>query len=342
MAEKTTVAAMSAKVFEDLEARAQKLAATAHVGVAVTSQRVDNSHWESRLRGFHQRAIAIQDMLLLFVQRAQDAAEALAAALTCSISQNIIHRPMFAPDGQVYEETMIRQWLRKNPTSPLTHEIMRSSELMRVRVVEQALEALWLLRGQERPPVEDQVLEYDEVETEALQGNSSQEPALLVAVRARDEARALELLQHPEVEEQLNEQVCEDGPEEGAIILHYALLNRLPSVAIAIAKHPAFELARATMGRREQVTPLHIAACLGFLDVCKVLLQEHGVGLLTDKVQRSAILDLAGGDELHLRREDHPIKLAELHGHSELVNLMKDALKDFIDGWAEEPSVSAD
>lgn len=337
--EKNHIAATCARVIAEVEAQCKKLATTAQLGVAVNSQKVDSSNWASRLHDFRQHTFAVQDMLLSAFQRSHDAAEALATALTCPISQDIIHRPLFAPDGQVYEEKMIRKWLHKSSTSPLTHQTMRPCELMRVRVVEQAVEVLWLLRGHERPAVEDKVLGPDELGTDALQEDSSQEPGLLEAVLARDEARALELLQCPELEEQLNEQVREEGPQEGATILHYALLNRMPLVAVAIAQHPAFDMPRAKMGSREHVTALHIAASLGFLDVCKVLLEEYGGSLLADKIKHSAILDLNDGDELYLQRNEHPLNLAKLHGHSDIFKVMKDALDAFLDEWEEERSV---
>lgn len=246
--------------------------------------------------------------------------EELTSVLTCSLSRGLFIKPVFAPDGHVYEQNWICRWLRQNPTSPMTHENMRPSQVFRERVVEQASEALWQWCGEARPVEEEAVL------LDAC--GPDEEPPLFKAIVARDEGGALELLQGGGVAG-LNDVFS----DEGATLLHHALLNKLPAVAGAIVVHPAFEKHLAKMGRREGITAVHIAIALGFTSVCQALLQVCGVRLLADKVIRTAVLDLPGvgePEELHLFRGDDVLGIAERHNHAEIYKVFRDAVSHYL------------
>lgn len=71
--------------------------------------------WACQAHSFRQRMMLIGGLLLAALQRSQKAKEDLVGILTCSVSKDIFSRPVFAPDGQVYEGISIRRWLRTNP-----------------------------------------------------------------------------------------------------------------------------------------------------------------------------------------------------------------------------------
>ena len=47
----------------------------------------------------------------------------------CPITQEPIKDPVFAPDFHTYERSALEQWLRTNPTSPMTRQPMRIEDL---------------------------------------------------------------------------------------------------------------------------------------------------------------------------------------------------------------------
>ena len=47
----------------------------------------------------------------------------------CPITQEPIKDPVFAPDFHTYERSALEQWLRTNPTSPMTRQPMRLEDL---------------------------------------------------------------------------------------------------------------------------------------------------------------------------------------------------------------------
>ena len=47
----------------------------------------------------------------------------------CPITQEPIKDPVFAPDYHLYERSALEQWLRTNPTSPMTRQPMRLEDL---------------------------------------------------------------------------------------------------------------------------------------------------------------------------------------------------------------------
>jgi hypothetical protein len=47
----------------------------------------------------------------------------------CPITQEPIKDPVFAPDFYTYERSALEQWLRTNPTSPMTRQPMRIEDL---------------------------------------------------------------------------------------------------------------------------------------------------------------------------------------------------------------------
>ena len=54
----------------------------------------------------------------------------------CPITQEPIKDPVFAPDFYTYERSALEQWLRTNPTSPMTRQPMRLEDLKKKVVQE--------------------------------------------------------------------------------------------------------------------------------------------------------------------------------------------------------------
>ena len=54
----------------------------------------------------------------------------------CPITQEPIKDPVLAPDYHLYERSALEQWLRTNPTSPMTRQPMRLEDLKKKVVQE--------------------------------------------------------------------------------------------------------------------------------------------------------------------------------------------------------------
>lgn len=343
--EKDLVAAAYNSVLQHVEAISGDLLVEAGEPSPSTSPQTSLSpaHWACALGGFRSRFETCATKLRAFVRHSLQAKEVLDRVLRCSVSLRIFRHPMLAPDGHAYEREMILPWLQRNPQSPLTKQPMRPEELLHDRVVQQATEALWLLRGQSPPPEAKEAMQDDCTKSEA-HGNSGKEAAgiaaesvpprsqlrLYDAIEIRDEVLAMELLQMPGEVEGLNDQYGEGK----ATVLHLALLKQLPSVAVAIIQHPDFHGHDCAMGGpRDMVQPFHIAASLGQHDVCEALLQCCGPYLTSFEVHRDVTLTLSpSGDELKLRRHHSPWEMAALNGHSSIVVLIDAATR----AWLED------
>ena len=54
----------------------------------------------------------------------------------CPITQEPIKDPVLAPDFYTYERSALEQWLRTNPTSPMTRQPMRLEDLKKKEIQE--------------------------------------------------------------------------------------------------------------------------------------------------------------------------------------------------------------
>lgn len=319
----------------DVEAAVERLASEAQVSSPSRNEEAGQLHDRQT------RVIDIICALLPFAQRALRAKEVLEGALSCSLTQQTFCEPVLAPDGQVYEKSWIVGWLELKPQSPSAKIPMRPSDLIRDRVAEQAVDALWLLRGEERPT--NQVPEPCPAVRDAQHGAVSEvqpplptretsraQAGLREAITEGDEARALELLRQPQSLDGLNDRIG----EESATLLHIALLNGLPAAALAIAENPCFTGHHALMGGPLQmVTPIHIAAALGLRPVCEALIQRCGGGIAVDSVPRHVTLHLKSGGTLHLKSGDDAMGMASSYGHRELERFLDNAVELFMEAW---------
>lgn len=345
MEEKSTTASACLREWAEIEAALEYLAGEARVLLPpkVEADDVEGSDVAEVCRGhaLGARIRFVTSTLLVFVQNAQKAKKVLAEGLTCPLSHEIFRRPMLAPDGQVYEKAMIVKWLTQKPFSPLSQQLMRPSQLLRDRAVEQAVAAWWLLQG-EVQPIEECEAEEIQIIAEGPEARASSEAesaarsglpgdasvSLHGAITSRDAVVALDLLQQEDGRqlEGLNQR----HGEEGASLLHLALLNEMPSVAVAIVNHRAFSMHRAGL-HPHNVTPLHMAAALGRLDVCEALVRRCGGGVIAGSVRCSTTLSLhPSGRRVELLRGRNAAEIAGLSGHQEIVSMMRAATRAYL------------
>jgi len=96
-------------------------------------------------------------------------AAALAADLTCPLSQEIMTDPVIAADGHTYERAMIAEWLRVNPSSPLTREPLTSTQLIPNHTLKKVIEE-WNLQTSPRSVISSpHLLEGDAIGAEELE-----------------------------------------------------------------------------------------------------------------------------------------------------------------------------
>lgn len=332
--------AMHASFIADMEVATGKMASEAQVPIPpkadpeAESEGLDSAgHFEER----QKRVLSTMGSLQSFAERVTKAKEALEHALCCPMTQQTVCKAVLAPDGQVYEESWILPWLRGQQWSPVTRAPMRSSQLLRDRVAEQAADAMWLLLGDGQPrdkvppecPSTQPSLQSANNEAHHLHSRRP-ERGLLEAIGAGDEASALELLQAPGVPDGLNDRVG----EEGATLLHLAMLNGLPAAALAIAQHPFFDGHDAFMGGiRQMVRPLHIAASLGLEDVCKALVQHCGGHIALYPLPYNVTLSMKSGGELLLRKDHDALVMARRCGHTNIATFLDAAIEQFMASW---------
>lgn len=311
----------------DVEVATKHLAEEVNVAPSDEIQEASSPPQQVQQSLSQEQGKRLTELVSQVVLRTKRARKVLEKVFCCPISLDIVRVPVLAPDGRIYERGHIMEWLRREGTSPVARTPMRPSELLSDRVVEQATAALWMLRGEEPPKDEDEVTQGDWALRQ--QGGSSQAHVhqLLEAIRARDEAAALQILRMVPLGVGLNERFDEDKKN----LLHLALLNGLSSVAVDIVAHPAFTGHQALMlarGRRI-IAPIHIAAAMGLLSVCEALLRRKGGGILVLAVPHDATLLCYDGTPLQFGQDHTPMQLAELQGHAEVAAALRTALVAF-------------
>ena len=88
----------------------------------------------------------------------------LSDLVRCPLSGTMMHDPVHAPDGYLYERSHIVAWLQADPTSPLTGEFMDFQSLVPAKMVHLAIQQMRLdeakratefmpyIQAVERPP----------------------------------------------------------------------------------------------------------------------------------------------------------------------------------------------
>lgn len=82
------------------------------------------------------------------------------AAWRCPITQEVMVDPVIAPDGNTYERVAIEAWLQRSQTSPITRQVMLTSDLIPNRALRDTIEAVLGVRDAPQntaviiPPIE--------------------------------------------------------------------------------------------------------------------------------------------------------------------------------------------
>lgn len=175
---------------------------------------------------------------------------AICEAAECPILHSPCEDPVVASDGQTYERKALEPWLQEQGTSPLTRKWLQpyiypnrfaAAVLQHLRAA-----ALDIFQDYEGDEAESGARPTDAQETAALELGT-----LFEAVDRHDEARALRLLQRPQVPD-LN--VVD---RFGRTVLHSAILQSHFAVALEIVGRQDFPLINARLPSGS--TALHLA-----------------------------------------------------------------------------------
>lgn len=220
---------------------------------------------EARARSAEERAVAAEDALAAAqaeIVVLREECERLRASLSglreeceCPILHGPCEDPVVASDGKTYERQAIEDWLRRHGTSPLT----RAKLLPALFPNHMAAAVLRQLRKS------GMISESDEEEDEERMpvGPGS----LLTAIRAREKAQALKLLRRKKLPG-----LAKVDRESGGTVLHWAIQERLPEVALAILGRSDFKSVNSE--NRLKQTALMLAASSGSLPICEGILQR--------------------------------------------------------------------
>lgn len=216
----------------------------------------------------------------------------------------ISHRPMsdpvLAPDLHTYERQSIEEWHRVKPSSPMTKAPMEITTLRSNRHVKwlvELVDKLWGKASGSGEPAAAKNAPPEYVKEE-----------LPNAISAGNEELALELLARPIDDWFLNCVVRDNG--EKHTLLHLALLRQCPRAARALAARKDFRRACNVTGG---VLPIHLATALGYVDVCKTILQDVGEGILYRCTERKVSLTLESGKTIILPESVCSWELARSH-----------------------------
>lgn len=266
-------------------------------------------------------------------QRMQGAVEALSGMTQCSVSLQPFQRPVLAADGHTYEKSFFKKWIKlnpDNPTSPHTREPLRPLLVFPNRAVLQALDVLRILTGAPSKEVTDDVEDPDSDAEELASPRDDSHAGgtqgligyeLVDAIISRDEALALQLLSQPVDPAVLNGRFGENC----ATLLHMALINMQPAIALALLRKVDFAAAGLLYGAEESISAMHLAAALGEMEVCQVLLDCCGLHEADCMALLPIVVHFHNGEELNVGLGHTPVGMAGRYRHTEVTKLLKDA-----------------
>lgn len=253
---------------------------------------------------------------LLNTEQARNDAEALEVKLalifedlcqicTCPLTMQPMDEPVVAPDLRSYELTAIRKWIEENHTSPFTRLPMCEAMLRVNKTVQEVKDTLckhW-------------------PSTEAISRAAETLPQLvgseLVDVMAdEEESAALELLARPIEDFALNNLYKLEGVNYS--LLQLAIVYHLPRAACAIASRRDFR--RALFSGTTGFTAMHMAALMGYEELCQIILKDEGRCILAKKTFADATMILESGATAFIPAGATPLSIARNAGHQRLAN----------------------
>lgn len=254
-------------------ARAARAAAEAEARAAQAKQQAAEDAVAAATRELLSRQAEMKDELATVQQdkaMKQAECESLRATLhnireagRCPILHGLCQEPTVASDGITYDRKAILAWLRQHGTSPLTrHPLV--PHLYTNRFATEVLEHLT-----EIGMGASEVADGDDAQSSVNPQEDAPAPEpgeLMAAIQHRNEAAAVALLQHPHLPD-LN-----SSDEDGWTLLHWAIWNNLPDVALTIIARGDFTMINAK--HRWGSTALHAAARRGQLHVCNAILDH--------------------------------------------------------------------
>lgn len=241
-----------------------------------------------------ERAVAAEARATAAEDSLRSLLRALVEAGRCPILLEPWRDPVGASDGYTYDRSAIEDWSLRHPTSPMTRELLRLP--LRTSRFAAQVRQLLLQRG----------LDVGGADAPQAEERALASTALVGAIRRGQQARALRFLKRRSLPG-LN-----SLSTDGASVLHFAIHQQLPEVAVGILLRDDFHSANSSTEQGE--TALHWAAIRGYLSVCQALLARPDFHLL-----RAARRD--GRTALHLAFEQN---------HAEVANF----LLSFTPEWA--------
>ena len=121
----------------------------------------------------------------------------------CPITQEIMADPVLAMDGNTYERSAITEWLKKNPTSPITRQPMRLEDLKTNRALLQSIERF---KTTPTPTVIIEVKQKTEKQKQQKKQNQQNQQRQQAPVREPTPNLYYELLEQAELEQQQRQQ----------------------------------------------------------------------------------------------------------------------------------------
>lgn len=224
--------------------------------------------------------------------------------------------PVLAADLHTYDRKSIEAWHKVSPTSPFSRAPLEITTLRRNGAAMQLAEVnktvinmynkIWPAKA--LPVAEARTVLPVLVKFELVQ-----------AIASGKEDVALELLAREGDDGTLNGSFLYKGQDW--TLLELALVRQLPRAAQAIAIKRDFRRGQCS---NDGVYPIHLAAALGYGNVCQSLIDDLGPSILTTETHGRIAVDLPSGETLTVPKWISSWDLARRFKHESLLALFGD------------------
>lgn len=234
----------------------------------------------------------------------------ISSLCTCDLTGDIMKEPVTGPDMRTYELEAIRAWVQRKPTSPHTRMFMDESLLRADRIVP-ALNEIRLKYWNTKEREGRGIL------AKAEGGQKLVGMELVKAICDRKANAALELLAQPVRDDVLNKMLKVNGVP--CTLLQVALYHYLPDVARAIASRVDFR--RNSAKSADGLSAIHVAAVLGYVDVCAAIVADQGRSMLSMPILCEACVQLPNREKVVLNAGSTVLSIARSRGPQALLEL---------------------
>ena len=170
----------------------------------------------------------------------------------CVITSDVMRRPVLGKDGHMYEEEVLREWVRRDGTSPMTRAPMAEGDWIVNLPLLQEIEEWRCSRSHPRGGEE----------------TAAREPEAKRARREAAQIQACRIDPHAEVNRAV------DGDESGRTKLGIAAAHGEIEAVRRLLAAPGIDVNKANKDRE---TPLSSASSYGYTEVVKLLLAAPGI-----------------------------------------------------------------